>query len=130
MNPQDFLQDCRLKVWPDRYAIVKAKTIPPECMAAIQDYQEFTVVLKESQVRGDFIISLETGWKVISFEVVLPFELVGFLATIAQALAQEKVSIFALSAYSTDHLLVKEIQLEKTLHTLTRLGCKIDPSNL
>lgn len=125
MNPQDFLQDCKVRVWPNRYAVVKAQAIPSHYMAMIQDDQETTVILEESQAQGDFVLKIESGWKVLTFEVVLPFELVGFLAVVAQALAEEKISIFALSAYSTDHLLVKADKLDKALDKLQSLGCQV-----
>ncbi len=59
----------------------------------------------------------------------LPFELVGFISTIASALAKEKISIFVISAFSTDHLLVKDRDLEDTINVLTKLGFKQIKSN-
>ena len=58
--------------------------------------------------------------------MVLPFGLVGFMAKVSQALADEKISIFAISAYSTDHVLVKEKDLNKAIKKLENLGCIIE----
>jgi uncharacterized protein len=58
--------------------------------------------------------------------MVLPFELVGFLAKVSQVLADEKISIFAISAYSTDHILVKKKDLEKAIKKLESLGCVVE----
>jgi hypothetical protein len=44
---------------------------------------------------------------------------------VATALADEGVSIFALSAYSTDHVLVKEADADRAVETLSDLGCGI-----
>ena len=57
--------------------------------------------------------------------MVLPFGLVGFMAKVSQAFADEKISIFAISAYSTDHVLVKEKDLNKAIKKLKNLGCEI-----
>ena len=70
-------------------------------------------------------IDVEPGWKVLTFEAVLPFDLVGFLASVATALADADVSIFALSAFSTDHVLVKAADVDRALVTLDDLGCDV-----
>lgn len=43
----------------------------------------------------------------------------------ATALAQVGVSIFVLSSYSTDHILVKADQHEQTIAVLSQLGCRV-----
>ena len=52
----------------------------------------------------------------------LDFELVGFISRIATALAAEGISIFAISAFTTDHIMVKEKNIEKTINVLENLG--------
>lgn len=71
-------------------------------------------------------IAVEDGWRLLTFDVVLPFDLVGFLAEVAGVLADADVSIFALSAYSTDHILVKDADLDTALERLGDLGCTIE----
>jgi hypothetical protein len=56
--------------------------------------------------------------------MVLPFGLVGFLATVSKALADEGISIYVISAYSTDHILIKEKDILKAKKKLKKLGCK------
>lgn len=58
--------------------------------------------------------------------MVLPFGLVGFLAKVSKVLVDEKISIFAISAYSTDHILVKKKDLEKAIKKLENLGCIVE----
>ncbi len=58
--------------------------------------------------------------------MVLPFELVGFLARIASVLADADVSIFAISAYSTDHVLVSADDLDTAVERLEDLGCSVE----
>jgi hypothetical protein len=57
--------------------------------------------------------------------MTLPFNLVGFLAEISKALADENISVFVISAYSTDHILVKKRDLVKAIKKLKELGFEI-----
>lgn len=125
MPSQHFLKNCRIGVWPKRYAVVKAKRIPDAFVAVFNDHDEITVVANENHIAEDWVIEAEEGWKILSFRTKLPFELTGFPATVTKALADENVSIFAMSSYSTDHLLVKELALTSVLRKLAALGCVI-----
>lgn len=124
MLPQQFLKQSILKVWPEVYAVIKAKQIQRDVFASIIDHQEITLIQTEKEINEDNIIEKEGGWKILTFDVKLPFELTGFLAVVATALAEEQISIFALSAYSTDHILVKEDHLQNAIEVLTKLGVK------
>lgn len=55
----------------------------------------------------------------------LPFDLVGFLAAVATALAEADVSVFVLSSYSTDHVLVKEDDIDASISKLETFGCNV-----
>lgn len=123
MQASTYLKDCIVKVWPATYAVVRTTTIPEDFVAVLKDYQETTVILDEVRLSGLSYEKAEKNWKILSFETVLPFELVGFLAAVATVLATEKISIFALSAYSTDHIMVKADKLEQTQKALEKLGC-------
>lgn len=125
MNAHDFLKDCQVEIWPQRFAVVRAKQIPEDFVAVFSDQQEITVVADEQQLNDSWVIEAESGWRMLSFRVILPFELVGFLAVVAQKLADAQISIFALSAYSTDHLLIKSSDLSKATRRLELLGCTV-----
>jgi hypothetical protein len=58
--------------------------------------------------------------------MVLLFGLVGFLAKVSKVLADEKIPIFVISAYSTDHILVKEKDLAMAEEKLKELGCIVE----
>lgn len=125
MHPGDFLKDCHLKVWEATYSVIQARAIPEEFVAIIKDYSELTIIAKTGDTPREMIIKEEQAWKMITFEAVLPFELVGFLAVVSKVLAEEKISIFALSAYSTDHIMVKANHLDQAIKKLQTLGCKL-----
>jgi len=118
--------EIKARVGPKRYVLAKLKDSPAsseKVFALIKDGNEITVIAEENH--GLETIGEEKFFRIISFETKLPFELTGFLAHIATLLAEKDISIFAISAYSTDHVLVKEGRLEKTLKILRADGVKI-----
>ena len=53
--------------------------------------------------------------KMIRFDAVLDFSIVGFIAEISRALADADVSILSLSTYRTDAILVHEASLDRAV---------------
>lgn len=117
-------------LWKETFAIAQSKRVLPEVFACVVDKNEVTVVLDQARLEEaeKDLIRVERGWKLLTFEAILPLDLVGFLATVSTALAEEGVSLFVISAYSTDHLLVKASDLEKAIPCLERLGCSVEAS--
>ncbi len=123
---KELMKHGKIYVWKGTYAMVRAERPCRGAVAVIRDRKETTCLVPEPLTGGRSLLATDTGWKVITFDMVLPFSLVGFLAWVAAALAGAGVSICALSAYSTDHILVKFGDLEKALGTLEKLGFMID----
>jgi hypothetical protein len=70
----------------------------------------------------------EPGWRLLTVAGPLEFDLVGILAELSTALAEAGVSLFAVSTYDTDHLLVKDVDLARAIVALTSRGHEItDP---
>ena len=67
---------------------------------------ELSLVCRTSAVPPT-AIAREDGWKAIKIQGVLDFSLVGILAGIASILAELHISIFAVSTYNTDYILMK-----------------------
>ena len=109
-------------IWEETVAIIKARNIYRKAFANISDKNETTVIVELSKMEPDDIIEADDGWKIITFDIVLAFTVVGFLAKISAALADSGISIFAISAYSRDHILVKEENLNKAVKKLETLG--------
>jgi len=61
------------------------------------DFKTVHYAIRNAKTQGNF--------RLLSFDVELNFETVGFLAKISKILAEANVSIVALSAFSRDHLL-------------------------
>lgn len=67
----------------------------------------------------------EDGWMGFRIEGVLDFSLVGILSKIAGVLADHGISIFAVSTYNTDYVLIKEERFSEALGVLKNAGYEI-----
>ena len=122
----DMMRHGKIYVWRGTYAMVRAERPCRGAIAVIRDRKETTCLVEEPVTGGRCLLAVDTGWKIITFDMVLPFSLVGFLAKVSAALAGAEIGICALSAYSTDHILVKARDLEKALGTMEKLGFAVD----
>ncbi len=85
--------------------------------------QELSVVCPQDQVPPGIL--KQEGWKALQVEGPLDFSLTGVLASLTEPLAKEGISVFAISTYDTDYLLVKEKQMEGTIQRLREEGYEI-----
>lgn len=65
------------------------------------------------------------GWRALRVQGPLGLELVGVLAAVAAPLAQAGISIFAISTYDTDYVLVKAGDLARAVAALERAGHRV-----
>ena len=126
MDLENYFKNCKVYIWKETFAIIKSKKVYPNAFANIIDKNETTVIIEQSKYDEEDVIEVEKGWKILTFDMVLPFGLVGFLAKVSKVLADEKIPIFAISAYSTDHILVKEKDLARAEEKLKGLGCVVE----
>lgn len=70
-------------------------------------------------------IQRDDGWKAFRIQGVLDFSLIGILAKIATVLADNGISIFAVSTYNTDYVMIKKENYQKALDILQTTGYKI-----
>ncbi|MBL8150788.1 MAG: ACT domain-containing protein [Blastocatellia bacterium] len=85
--------------------------------------EELSVVCQQELVPEG--TSFEGNWKCLKVAGPLDFSLTGILASIAAPLAESKISIFAVSTFATDYILVKEEKLVKTIEVLEMAGHQI-----
>jgi uncharacterized protein len=69
---------------------------------------------------------VEDGWKALKLEGPIPFEEVGVLSALAGTLAGAGLSLFALSTFDTDYVLVKDGDLEAARTALGAAGFRVD----
>ena len=126
MDLENYFKNGKVYIWKETFAIIKSKKVYPDAFANIIDKNETTVIIEQSKYNNEDIIEIEKDWKILTFDMVLPFGLVGFLAKVSKVLADEKIPIFAISAYSTDHILVKEKDLARAEEKLKELECVVE----
>lgn len=107
---------CRLK--PDAAMPKWALRSPFFSVTRTQD--ELSVVCAESFIPED--VASEGGWRCLNVRGPLDFSLTGILASLATPLAEAGLSIFAISTYDTDYILVKEAQIGRARSVLTQQG--------
>jgi hypothetical protein len=121
-----------LSVLPANLAIVRLSadaTLPPWAtqgafFSVTRTSDELSIVCAARQVPPG--ITAETGWRAL--KVAGPFALseVGVLAALAAPLAKSNVSLFVISTFDTDYLLVGETQLPAAIAALRDAGHRID----
>lgn len=79
-----------------------------------------TLILERSQADSQNL-KYDAVWNMITLRVNSDLEAVGFLVKICEALAKEKISVNAVSAFCHDHLFVLEKDSKKVLDVLKRL---------
>ena len=126
ITKKNYFKNGKVYAWKETFTIIKAKKPCSVAFANIVDKNETTVIIEQSKYNKKNVIEIEKDWKILTFDMVLPFGLVGFLAKVSKVLADENIPIFAISAYSTDHILVKEKDLTRTEEKLKELGCIIE----
>lgn len=89
-------------------------------LAVIRTPEELSLVCREHAIPAG--AKHEPGWLALKVEGPLDFSLTGILAALAQPLAEAGVSIFALSTFNTDYVLVRQQTIDVALDALHRAG--------
>jgi len=119
---ENYPKNGKVYFWKDKFVIVKSKRVPQDAFAIVHDRNEITVIIEQSKVNMKDVIEMEKDYRIITFDMTLPFGLVGFLARIYKALKDQNISIIAVSAYSRDHILVKEKDVLPAIKALEKIG--------
>ena len=129
MELEEYFKKGRVYIWKETFAVLKSKEVYPNAFLNVVDKNEITVVIEQGKYNEENIIGFEEGWRIFTFDMLQTFGLTGFLAKLAKVLAEDRISIFVVSAYSTDHILVKEEDMEKAKLKLESMGCLVQIKN-
>ena len=83
-------------------------------------YDELSIVCPQEKIPGG--VKINKNWRCLKVQGPLGFSITGILASLSMPLASEGVSIFVFSSYDTDHIMVKQYELEKAVEVLQKAG--------
>ncbi len=125
-------EQIRLEWIPGRYAVCRldpSAAIPPwaqgggPLLSITRSENELSIVADQDLVPAD--IKSERNWAAMRVQGQLDFALIGILAKLTSALAEAKISCFAISTFDTDYILVKEDNVqaaEKAIGNVARFA--------
>lgn len=125
------METIELTVLPGRLAVCRLEAgAPPPAWAVggalwsiTGSADELSVVCTEAAVPDG--ARREGGWRALKVAGPLDFALTGVLSAIAGPLAAAGVSIFAVSTFDTDYVLVKEERLGEAVAALRAAGLAV-----
>ncbi len=115
---KEVLAICKLA--PDASVPVWAWT-PGAFHTVSRTREELSIVCLDSAVPNE-VKDKESGWRILKVDGHLDFSLTGILASIAAPLANAGISIFAVSTFETDYVMVKNEKVEEAIKVLTEAG--------
>jgi len=132
----ELLRRTRVEVLPQTFVLVGLRhedwrrllenpelSPPPESIfMLLRDAREVTLLVEEDDWRAMRHAArdarIEAGFRLVTLDIELQWDVVGYLARVTEILAAAKVSAGALSAFSRDHLLIKQNELAAALLAL------------
>ena len=113
----DTLAICRL---PADAALPSWATRPAAFLTVSRTPDELSITAVQREVPA--AVRCERDYRALRVRGTLPPDLVGILLSIAEPLAEAGLSIFAISTYDTDYVLVKARDLPAALEALRAAG--------
>ena len=89
---------------------------PVDFFSITRTRDELSIVCKEACIPVH--IKCERDWSLLKVDGPLDFALTGILASLVSPLAHAGISVFAISTFDTDYLLVKSDRLEEAVNIL------------
>lgn len=100
----------------DYVAVVDSIANASDFISLTRDKDEVTLVISEGEwerIAHRFpMAQVQTGRRMIVFDTILDFTVVGFIAEISRALAEAGISILNVSTYRTDIVLVHQSKFD------------------
>ena len=119
-----------LTLLPATFAVCRLPTDSPvpawasgSFVSITRTADELSVVCEESQAPAD--AQAERRWRMLRVNGTLDFALIGILAALTAPLADAGISVFAISTFDTDYLLVKQNKLQQAIAALVAAGHQV-----
>ncbi|MBU3113054.1 ACT domain-containing protein [Clostridium lacusfryxellense] len=110
---------CRL----DKNELIPEWSKDSDFFSITKTLDEISIVCSQDNIPGD--VKCEKNWRVLKVDGPLDFTLVGILSSITNVLAQQGISIFAISTYDTDYILVKDKDVDNAVGSLCSAGYEV-----
>lgn len=122
-----------LRVLPERLSVCRLPVddpwpVPPvgtSFYSVTRTGDEISVVCAEDSAPTGEHVRVEPDWRALEVAGPLDFSMVGVMAGLTQPLADVDVSVFVVSTYDTDYVLVHAAALEKAVEALRGAGHQV-----
>lgn len=108
----------------DKDAAIPAWATAGDFFSSTRTTDELSIVCSQSVAPEE--VHCERDWRCLRVAGTMAFSVVGVLASLVTPLAEAGISVFAISTFDTDYLLVKEKDFEKALAALRQHGRKVE----
>jgi len=119
----------QLELLQPLFAVCQVESLSPAYLSAPFTFfartdEEISLVCPSEYAPAN-ALKTEPGWRAFRVKGPLDFSLVGILSGIAGCLARQRISIFAVSTFETDYILVKANRLPDALEALKEAGYEV-----
>ena len=121
-----------LEILPNEFSVCKTSSIPalPEGISFLARTDKEISLVCESRKIDFETTAREDSWRCMRVRGELDFSLIGILASITDVLANANISVFCVSTYDTDYILVKSADLKNAIDALSAAGYKTEDACL
>lgn len=121
----------KFRLLAGHYAVCRLD--PSDSLFAIPEGGEFLSITRTSRELSIVIAEAnaprrartEKGWRLLELEGPIPFDQIGIAASFTSALAEKQISVFVVSTFDTDYVLVKDVDLQRAIDALTAAGMSV-----
>ena len=123
------MDEIRLAWVPGSYAVCRLESTPglpvwclhsEPLLMVTRTPDEYSIVCQDQLVPGD--VRAERGFVAFRVAGAIDFAATGVLSALTAPLAAARISLFAISTYDTDYLLVRSVDADRAAQALTGAG--------
>lgn len=122
-----------ISVLKDNYAVCRLSAFDPlpdwvlksPLSSITKTPEEYSVVCPHDVIPEQDKFTCESEWKCLKIHGPLDFSEIGIISTLTSILATAEISVFVLSTYDTDYILVKTMNIDKAAKVLSDSGHEV-----